>query len=67
MRKTSLQTYAGDEVFTVKIVAVFKTETRTGQKRDLTTWTRERDGVNLTSTGDTTGMGSRDKKDLHKT
>ena len=72
MHETTLQTFGGDAVFTVKIVGVFKTETRRGRKRDLTTWTCERNGLNLTLTfttltGHTTEMGSRDKKDLHKT
>ena len=53
-------------------IVVFKTETRKGRKWDLTTWTRERNGVNLaltftTSARDTTEMRSREKKDLHKT
>ena len=69
MRDTTLQTFRRDTVFTVKIVGVFKTETRRGRNKNLTTWTRERNGVNLTltfttSTGDTTGMGSLDKKCL---
>ena len=50
MHKTTLQTVRGDTVFTVKIVGVFKMETRRGQKRDLTTWTRARNGVNFTLT-----------------
>ena len=72
MRETTLQTFGGDAVFTVKIAGVFKTETRRGRTWDLTTWTGERNGVNLaltftTSTGYTTEMGSHDKKDLCKT
>ena len=56
----------------VEIVGAFETETRRGWKIHLTTWKRERNGVNLTltfttSTGDTTEMKSSDKKDLHKT
>ena len=59
-------------MFTVKIEGAFKTETRRGRKWDLTTWTRERNEVNLAltftiSTCNTTEMGSSDKKDLHKT
>ena len=72
MRETTLRTLGGIAVFSVKIVGAFKMETRREQKRDLTTWIRERNGVNLTlkftkSTGDTAGMGPRDKKDLHQT
>ena len=72
MSKTMLEKFGVDAVFTVKIVGVFKTETRRGRKRNLTIWTRQPNGVNLTltfttSTGDTREMGSRDKKDLHKT
>ena len=68
--ETTLQTFRGSAVFTVKIVGAFKMETRRRWERDLTTWARERNAVNLTvtfttSTGDTTGMGSRFKKDLH--
>ena len=70
-REIKLQTFGGDTLFTVKNVGVFKKETRRGQKRYLNTCTRGRNGVNLTltfttSTGDTTGMGSHDKKNLHK-
>ena len=52
----------------VKVVGAFKTETHRGRKWDLTTWARrERNGVNLTlsftrSTGDTTKMGSLNKR-----
>ena len=67
-----LQTFGGDTVFMVEIVLAFKTETRREWKIYLTTWKRERNGVNLTltfttSSGDTTEMGSSDKNDLHKT
>ena len=69
MRDTTLQTFRRDTVFTMKIVGVFKTETRRERNKNLTTWTRERNGVNLTltfttSTGDTTEIGSLDKKCL---
>ena len=72
MRETTWQIFYGDTVFTVKIVGVFKTEIHRGWKRDLTTWTCVYSAVNLTltfatSTGDTTEMESRGKKDLHKT
>ena len=72
MRETTLQTVRGDTVFTVEIVGVFKMETRRGQKRDLTTWTLARNGVNFTLTftkwtGVTTGMESGEEKDLHQT
>ena len=72
MRGTTLQTFGRDTVFTVKIVGAFKTETRRGQKWDLTTLRGESNGMNLTLTfttsiGDTTEMEWRDKKDLHKT
>ena len=71
MHETMLQTFGEGTAFTVKIAAAFKTETHKGQKWDLTTWTGERNGLNLTltfttSTGDRTEIGSRDKKDLHK-
>ena len=67
-----LQTFGGSAVFTAKVVAAFKTETRRGWKKDLTTWTHERNGVNLTltftiPTGDITGIGSCAKKNLRKT
>ena len=47
MRDTTLQTFGRDPVFTVKIVGVFKTETRKGRNRDLSTLIREHNGVNL--------------------
>ena len=46
MRGTMLQTFGGDTM--VKIVRAFRTETRRGQKGDLTSWIREHNGVNLT-------------------
>ena len=72
MRETTLQTFERHTVFTVETVGAFKTETFRGQKWDLTTWTRERNGVKFTltfttSTADTTEIGSLNKKDLHKT
>ena len=48
MRGTMLQTFGGDTVSMVKIVHAFKTETRRGQKGDLTSWIREHNRVNLT-------------------
>ena len=61
-----LQIFGGSVVFMVRIVDAFKAETCRIRKKDLNTWTRERNGVNLILTF-TTGMGSRDKKELHKT
>ena len=63
--------FGRDTVFRVKIVGAFKTETRRGRDWDLTTRTHELNGVNLTltfaiSTGGTTEMRSRDRKDLHE-
>ena len=48
MRRTMLQTFGGDTVSMVKSVRAFRTETRRGQKGDLTSWIREHNGVNLT-------------------
>ena len=48
MRGTMLQTFGGDTVSMVKIVRAFKTETRRGQKGDLTSWIRGHNRVNLT-------------------
>ena len=55
----------------MNICGAFKTETRRGRKKDLTTWTHEWSGVNLalkftTSTNGTRGMGLPDKKYLYK-
>ena len=50
MRETTLQTFGGSTVFTAKNVDIFTTETHRGRERDFTTWTRERNGVNLTLT-----------------
>ena len=72
MQGTTLQILGRDTAITVEIVGAFKTETRRGRTWDLTTWIRERNGMNLAltctkSTGDTTEMGSSAKNDLHKT
>ena len=48
MCETTMQTFGGSAVLTVKIVGTFKTGTRSGRKRDLTTWARERNPVNFT-------------------
>ena len=61
MLETTLETLRVSTVFTLKIVGVFKTETRRGMKKVNLTLTF------TTSTGDTSRVGSRDKKDLHKT
>ena len=50
MCETTLQTFGGDTVFTVKTAGASKTETGKGWKWDLTSWTRERNGVNLALT-----------------
>ena len=50
MREATLQTFGEDTVFTVKIVGVFKRETRRGRESDLTTWTSEDIGVNVAAT-----------------
>ena len=47
MCETTLQTFGGDTVFTVKTAGASKTETGKGWKWDLNSWTRERNGVNL--------------------
>ena len=47
MRETTMQTFGGSTVFTVKIVGTFKKETRRVQKRVLTTLTCERKRVTL--------------------
>ena len=43
MLETTLQTFRGSAVFTMKIVGAFKTDTHIAQKRASTTQARERD------------------------